>query len=247
MRLTLLIPAINEVDGIERTLKRFPRQALEQDGHSTEILVVDGGSSDGTAQRAEALGARVVVDRRRGYGRAYKTGFAACDGDLVVTADADDTYPLDGLPEFLKAFREQRLDFATLDRFAAMAAGSMSPMHRFGNHVLSTTARLLYGARLHDSQSGMWILNRRALDALPFDSFADGMAFSQELKLAAYASKELRCAELPGRYYPRVGEAKLASWRDGTRNLGRMVRQRFRRRVSGKAGLKKERKSFPEP
>jgi hypothetical protein len=81
----------------------------------------------------------------------------------------------------------------------------------------------------------MWILSRRALERIPLDRLSDGMAFSQELKLTAYRHPELKAAELPGRYYARVGDAKLSRWRDGLGNLWRLLRLRFRRDAPWKA------------
>lgn len=226
VHLTVLLPTLNEAEGIVSTLRRLPRDALQAAHFDVDVWIVDGASTDGTAERAQALGAHVIVEQRRGYGRAYKTALARVPGDVVVTADADDTYPLDQLPQLLSTFFERGLDFATINRFAKLESGSMSATNRFGNAVLSLAARMLFGVRLRDSQSGMWILNRRALERLPLESLSDGMPFSQDLKLAAFGHPHLRAAELPGRYRPRVGEAKLLRWSDGTRNLRGLLRRR---------------------
>ncbi len=228
MRLVVLLPALNEAEGIGRTLHRLPKDALATSGWELEVLVVDGASTDGTAQVAAGLGAKVLVEARRGYGRAYKSGLPHADGDVVVTADADDTYPLDELVDYLAAYQTRRLDFATVDRFAHLEKGSMSLTHRIGNRILSAAARLLFRVRLHDSQSGMWILSRQAIRSLPLQDMSDGMAFSQEIKLAAFRGGHLRAAELPGRYHPRVGQEKLVRWQDGPRNLWSLVKRRLR-------------------
>jgi len=227
VRVTLVLPTLNEAEGLPRTLARLPRERLRAMGHALDVLVIDGDSTDGTPSVAERLSARVIVERQRGYGRAYKTGLAAAGGDLVVTCDADDTYPLDLLPDLLERFLSGGYDFAVVDRFAGVERGAMSATNRFGNRVLSLTARLLYGVTLHDSQSGMWILTPRAIARLPIAALSDGMAFSQEIKLYALRDPELKATELPGRYYVRVGDAKLSRWRDGLRNLWRLVRGRF--------------------
>lgn len=212
------------------TLRRLPRAALEKRGWTVRVLVVDGASTDGTPEAARAGGAEVLVEPRRGYGRAYKAGFAvAGDADVVVTADADDTYPLDQLPDLLDGFQKDRLDFATVNRFAGLEKGAMTATNRFGNGILNLAARILFGVRIRDSQSGMWILSRRALGLLPAPKFSEGMPFSQEIKLWSLRSRALRGRELPGRYYPRIGEEKLLRWRDGFGNLWRLLRFRFRR------------------
>jgi glycosyltransferase involved in cell wall biosynthesis len=236
VRVVLLLPTLNEAQGLPRTLARLPRERLRAQGHRLEVLIVDGASTDGTPDVAERLGARVIDEPRKGYGRAYKTGFAAAaDAHLVVTADADDTYPLDLLPDLLERFASGGYDFATIDRLASLERRAMGATNRFGNWVLTTTARLLYGVTLRDSQSGMWILSRRALERLPIEALSDGMAFSQQIKLHAMRDRELRSIELPGRYYVRIGEVKLARWRDGLRNLWQLVRGRFSMARRGQA------------
>lgn len=229
MRVSFVLPALNEARGIERALARIPREALQRAGFRVDVLVVDGQSTDGTPDRARALGARVLVEPRRGYGRAYKTGLAAAQGDWIVTGDADDSYPFEQAVDILREAQERNLDFATLNRYAHLEPRSMSALHRVGNFILTWTLRLLFSTRLRDSQSGMWVLRRATRDRLPLERMSDGMAFSAELKVRAFRDPGLSCAELPGGYRPRVGQKKLASWRDGWRNFWALVRLRFRR------------------
>jgi glycosyltransferase involved in cell wall biosynthesis len=219
MRITFLIPTLNEVEGIRRTIGVLPIKELEALGHSAEVLVIDGASTDGTPDAARSLGARVINEPRLGYGRAYKTGLANAEGDIIVTGDADGTYPLEKTPTYLRLMREAGLDFVTLNRYGEMAPGAMSFKHRFGNRVLSTALRMTYGFRIQDSQSGMWIMTRQAVARLPLEALGDGMSFSQEIKIEAFRHPRIAAAELPGAYRPRIGEAKLNSWRDGLGNL----------------------------
>jgi glycosyltransferase involved in cell wall biosynthesis len=229
MRISFVIPSLNEREGIRDSLDKIPKAGLEAIGHEVEILVIDGASTDGTADVARAWGAQVIVEERRGYGRAYKTGFAQSHGDVVITGDADGSYPFDDAPLILKRFEANGFDFFTMDRFAHLEPGSMTFMHKVGNWVLSGVTRLLFGIQLHDSQSGMWVIRRRALQILPYESFSDKMPFSEELKIMAFRTRVLKCAELPGRYLPRLGRAKLSSWKDGLMNLGYLFRLRFRK------------------
>lgn len=234
MRLAIVIPSLNEATGIAKTLERLPRAELERVGYEVDVLVVDGASTDGTPDVAQSLGARVVTEGRRGYGRAYKAGFdEVAQADVVVTADADDTYPLDALPDWLRRFDEESWDFVTINRFAQLAPGSMRRMHWFGNRALSLAARLLFWVRVGDSQSGMWIIRRRVRAGLPLHRMGNGMSFSQEIKLVAMRNRAWKSSEWRGRYYPRVGEEKLMSWRDGLANLWRLVAFRFRRLKAG--------------
>ncbi|MCA1814211.1 MAG: glycosyltransferase family 2 protein [Halobacteriales archaeon] len=223
--LSLVIPALNEEQGIGAVIDEVPRDALRKMGWDVEVLVVDGESADRTRDIATQRGARVIVEPRKGYGRAYKTGFARAKGDVIATADADLTYPVSDLPQLLELFEREKLDFLTTDRFADLEQGAMRTKHRVGNWVLSTAARVLFMRSIRDSQSGMWLLRRSALDKLVLT--ADGMPFSEEIKLEAFRHPALRSQEVPIRYRVRVGEVKLQSWDDGVENLVFLLRKRF--------------------
>jgi len=223
--LSLVIPSLNEEDGIGAVLDEVPRQALAKEGWDVEVLVVDGESVDRTREIAKAKGARVIVEPRKGYGRAYKTGFKHARGEVIATADADLTYPVGDLPKFLHLLERENLDFLTTDRFAELEDGAMRPKHKFGNWVLTTAAKLLFWRNIRDSQSGMWVFRRSVLDKLTLT--ADGMPFSEEIKVEAFRHPELKCREVPIRYRVRVGEVKLNSWSDGLENLFFLLRKRF--------------------
>lgn len=223
--LSLVIPAMDEEQGIGAVLDEVPRDALGQRGWDVEVLVVDGESKDRTREIAAKKGARVIVEPRRGYGRAYKTGFKLARGDVIATADADLTYPIEDLPGLLEVLDRERLDFITTDRFGELDQGAMRGLHKVGNSMLSLAARLLFWRAIRDSQSGMWVFRRAALDHLTLT--ADGMSFSEEIKIEAFRSPDLRCKEVPIRYRVRVGEVKLDSWGDGMENLFFLLRKRF--------------------
>ena len=228
MKVSFVIPTLNEVEGIGRTLEDVDLDALARRGWEHEFIVVDGSSTDGTQDEAAQRGAQVIDEPRKGYGRAYKTGFAAATGDVIVTGDADGTYPFDEAHRFIDLLLEHDVDFLTCDRYADLGEGAMSAKHRLGNWVLTTTTRVLFRVRLRDSQSGMWIIRRSALPALDADTLPDGMAFSQEIKIRALRDPRVRAAEVPGALRARVGEVKLESWRDGMGNLTALWRLRLR-------------------
>lgn len=188
-----------------------------------EILVVDTNSKDRTRGIATEKGAIVIDEPRRGYGRAYKTGFEKASGEYVATLDADMTYPANEIPALLEMLESKSLDFITTNRFARMEKGAMSAKHRFGNWVLSATARLLFRVKLKDSQSGMWVFRRSVLAILMVES--DGMSYSEELKVEAF--RKAKAAEVPISYGVRMGEAKISSWGDGLGNLKFLFKKRF--------------------
>jgi glycosyltransferase involved in cell wall biosynthesis len=230
MKVSLVIPTLDEEGGIGPTLDAVDRRAFAERGWDLEVVVVDGDSRDRTREEAGRRGARVVVEPRRGYGRAYKRGFAEATGDVIVTGDADGTYPLERAHEFVDLLLREGLDFLNCDRYANLEAGAMSAKHRFGNWVLSATARVLFGIRLRDSQSGMWVIRRAALPALDVEAMSEGMAFSQEVKIEAIRRLRGRFREVPAGLRPRIGEPVLSSWRDGLGNLRALYTWRFRRK-----------------
>ena len=93
MKISVVIPALNEEGIVGKTVQSIPREKLEEMGLETEIIVVDNASTDNTAQEARAAGARVVHESHRGYGNAYKRGLNEASGDIIVMGDADGTYP----------------------------------------------------------------------------------------------------------------------------------------------------------
>jgi len=189
----------------------------------TEILVVDTNSDDRTKEIAASLGAIVLDEPRRGYGRAYRTGFENAKGEFIATLDADMTYPATDLPGLVDMLDVEGLDFITTNRFARMEKGAMRTKHRVGNWVLSTATRLLFRVRVRDSQSGMWVFRRSVLDVVKLESL--GMAMSEEIKIEAF--RKARAKEVPITYRVRIGEVKLNSWRDGLGNLKFLFRKRF--------------------
>jgi len=224
VKLTVVIPTMNEADSIGQVIDEVEKHLSGIEGH--EILVVDTDSKDGTVEIAVKRGARVVEEPRRGYGRAYKTGFKEAKGNYIATLDADCTYPPDRIPEFMRILDSDRADFIIGDRLSGLSPGAMSLLHRIGNGILNVTARLLFRIPLRDSQSGMWVFRRDLLNSLRVAS--DGMPFSEEIKIEAM-TKGFRVEQIPIEYRPRVGEKKLQTFGDAWKNLKYLFSKRFGR------------------
>ena len=225
-KLTIVIPALNEEQGIEKTIRAIPRAEIDRIGYQSQVLVVDNGSDDATAQLAASAGAEVVSESNRGYGTALKKGFAAAAGDVIVTADADATYPLEDIPRLVQILDSENLDFITTNRFALLQKEAMSNRNRIGNAVLSWTMRLLFGIRIEDSQSGMWVFRKSILKRLKLSS---NTPLSQEIKIEACHFARCRWREVPIQYRPRSGKAKLGGWKVGAGNLIHLMTKRLRR------------------
>lgn len=217
-RITVIIPCLNEEQGIEKVLHRMP-------SFVDQVIVVDNGSTDRTADVAMSLGAEVIREPVRGYGRAYKKGFSRATGDIIITLDGDHSYPPDAISYLLEAFLHLQVDFLNACRFPVRDSEAMSFKHKCGNWILSLAMSLLYFRWVRDSQSGMWVFRRSILEHMTLES--DGMAFSEEIKVEALKRKNIRFAELSIMYTSRLGEIKLNPWRDGIHNLLFLVRKRF--------------------
>lgn len=217
LRLSVVIPCYNEEDGVREVLGRIPKCV-------DEIVVVDNNCTDRTAEVAASLGARVVAEKRPGYGAAYKAGLAAATGDVVITMDGDGTYPPEEIARLVDALADRRWDFLSASRFPLVDQKAMGWTNRLGNGVLTVTAMLLFFVPIRDSQSGMWVFRRSVLGRLRLTS--DGMPFSQEIKLEAIL-RGCRFGEEHIPYGARIGEVKLQKWRDGWLNLLFLVRKRF--------------------
>lgn len=220
-RITAIIPCLNEEQGIGKILRAMPEFV-------DEVIVVDNNSTDRTAQVAQDLGAKVIREEVRGYGRSYKRGFAAATGDLMVTLDGDHSYPVDALSYLIEAFLHLDVDFLNASRFPVRDRRAMSFKHKLGNLVLSLAMSALYLRWVRDSQSGMWVLRRSIINKMQLES--DGMAFSEEIKIEALKNSRIRFGEISIQYSSRLGEIKLNPWRDGFYNLFFLVKKRFSRR-----------------
>jgi len=215
-KLTIIIPALNEEQAIVRVLKSIPSAELKKMGYQPEVMVIDNGSTDKTKLLAIRNGAKVIVQPVRGYGNAYKAGFSNADTDIIVTGDADLTYPFEEIPRFLRLMKKEKLDFINTDRLSNVKKESMHWTHQFGNWFLTKICRVLWwGFPFKDSQSGMWIFKQPVWEKL--NVMSSGMPFSQELKIEAY-TKNFKVKEVPIEYRARVGDVKLRGFSDAIGN-----------------------------
>jgi glycosyltransferase involved in cell wall biosynthesis len=216
--ITIIIPCLNEEQGIEKVLRAMPEFV-------DEVIVVDNASTDRTSDVARSLGAKVIREDVRGYGRAYKRGFAVATGDLIITLDGDHSYPVDALSYLIEAFLHLDVDFLNTSRFPVRDSSAMSFKHKVGNLMLSVAMSVLYFRWVRDSQSGMWVFRRSIIKDMKLES--DSMAFSEEIKVEVLRNSRLRFGEISILYSARLGEKKLNPWRDGIQNLWFLAKKRF--------------------
>ena len=214
--ISVVMPCLNEEDSIAICVQKA-KEWLERSGYRGEVLVVDNGSTDRSRELALAAGARVIEEPRRGYGRAYLTGIPQAQGKYIIMGDCDDTYDFTNLEPLIAPLRDG-YDLVVGNRYAGgIRPGAMTWSHRYiGTPVITFLLRTFTGARLGDSQCGLRAFTREAYQRLGLHS--TGMEFASEMILKAMR-RELRVAEVPISYFPRVGEAKLNTFRDGWRHL----------------------------
>jgi glycosyltransferase involved in cell wall biosynthesis len=212
---SVVIPCLNEAENIEACV-RAAREALDEMQVLGEVVVADNDSDDESALLAERAGARVIVERRRGYGSAYLAGLADSRGRYIVMADADLTYDFDEIPRFVAAL-EDGAEMVIGDRMKNIHPGAMPWLHRYvGNPILTGLLNLFFRTGVNDAHCGMRALRRDVLARL--DLRTTGMEFASEMVIRA-SKERLRIAEFPIEYHPRGGESKLSSFRDGWRHL----------------------------
>ncbi|KHO53809.1 MAG: Glycosyl transferase [archaeon GW2011_AR13] len=224
--ISFVIPALNEEKAIKRVIKEIPVDELKNKGYEIEIMIVDNGSIDKTGYIAKKNGATVFIQPVRGYGNAYKAGFANAHGEIIITGDADCTYPFKDSPKFLEILEKENLDFINTNRLHNVHKDNMHWTHQFGNWFLATLCKTLWWQfPFKDSQSGMWIFKKNAWKKLNVKS--SGMPFSQELKIEA-CTKGCKCKEIEITYGARVGEVKLRGLRDAFGNTFHLFKKRIK-------------------
>lgn len=228
--MSVIIPTHNEAQAIGRVLVDLPYALI------SEVIVVDSNSSDGTPEIAVKMGARVVQEPRRGYGRACLTGLDAADGpDIIVFLDGDYSDRPSELAIVLAPITEGRADITLGSRLREQRIPGALPWHQvLGNRLAATLIRLLYGLRITDL--GPFRAGRAdVLRALQLKETTYGWAVEMILKGALAG---FRIVEVPVSYYPRIGKSKISGTLKGTVGaawfiLSLIVRYYFRRRRTG--------------
>jgi glycosyltransferase involved in cell wall biosynthesis len=212
---SVVIPCLNEAENIQECVAAA-LSAIAAMGVPGEVVVADNDSEDDSARLAEKAGARVIVERRRGYGSAYLAGFAASRGRYIVMADADLTYDFNEIPRFVAAL-DDGAEMVIGDRMDNIQPGAMPWLHQYvGNPLLTGFLNLLFRTGISDAHCGMRALRRDVLPRL--DLRTTGMEFASEMVIRA-SKEKLKIAEFPIEYHPRGGQSKLSSFRDGWRHL----------------------------
>lgn len=218
--ISVVMPCLNEEETIGTCIQKA-QNTLEELGIHGEVIVADNGSTDASVAIAERLGARVVHQTVRGYGAAYLAGIAAAEGQYIIIGDSDDTYDFTDLERFITPLRNG-YDFVMGSRLKGkILPGAMPKLHRYiGNPILTGILNLLFRSGVSDAHCGMRAFTREAYQQMALQT--TGMEFASEMVISATKAK-LKITEVPIIYFPRKGESKLNSFRDGWRHLRFML------------------------
>jgi glycosyltransferase involved in cell wall biosynthesis len=216
--LSVVIPALNEEDGIQEIAERVlrTRPMLQQVGVADlELIVVDDGSTDRTPEIVASIpGVRLIQHRvNQGYGAALKTGFAAASGEWIGFLDADGTYPPEHFPNLYEKAVCEEADIVIGSRMAG-ADSQMPPVRRLGNLIFAAFVSLLSAKKVTDSASGMRIFKKSILEQIY--PLPDGLNLTPVMSTRAL-HEQLKTVEVPIPYSERVGRSKLSVVRDGMR------------------------------
>lgn len=216
--LTILMPCLNEAETLAVCIQKA-KTFLQSESIHGEILIADNGSTDGSQQIAEQLGARVISVPVRGYGAALKSGIQHAYGRYIVMGDADDSYNFLNLAPFLTKLREG-FDLVMGNRFkGGIVDGAMPFLNRYlGNPVLSFIGRTFFKSKIGDFHCGLRGFRRDSFQNLELQG--DGMEFASEMVVKA-TLKKLKITEVPTQLFPdgRSRKPHLRPWRDGWRHL----------------------------
>lgn len=218
-----MLPCKNEARALGEVLSRIPKGI-------DEIIVVDNNSKDKTENTAKAFGVKVIRETREkngiGYGYSLATGIKKSTGDIIICMDGDGSYPINDIPKLVKIMDEKQLDFISCNRIPFKNRKNMSSMRTFGVKVLNLVFWLLYGHKIHDSLSGMWVFNRKVINNISL--FEGDWNFSLEIKLNAVRNPQIRFAEHPIFYHDRIFDiSKQNLLKTGIRHFLFLLKKKF--------------------
>ncbi|HUB93413.1 MAG TPA: glycosyltransferase family 2 protein [Verrucomicrobiae bacterium] len=224
-KITVCLPCRNEANHLHEVVKRIPKFV-------DEIIVISNASKDNTVEVAKKLGVKALEDNRKiggiGYGFAHMTGIENATGDIVVGADGDATYPLEDLAQIIDYLIDHNLDFISCNRYPLQAGVKIPFKLQLGVNVLNWEVRMLYGKKIHDILSGMWVFRNTVTSDLHL-TMGD-WNLSPQIKINAMLQPNIRFAEYSIAQHQRMGESKQAHYKTGFQHLWWIFKNRLRTR-----------------
>ncbi len=220
--ITVCLPCRNEGKHLKETIKLIPKFV-------DEIVVISNKSTDDTVAQAKKLGLTVYEDDRTlngiGYGYAHMTGFKKAKSDIIVAADGDATYPLEDLARILDHFLDSELDFLSCNRYPVQKGTKIPATLRLGVWTLNKEVRVLYGFKVNDILSGMWVFKRPIVKKLNL-TMGDWNICPQ-IKINAYRDPKISFGELSIAQHERQGESHQQYLKTGFSHAFWILKNRF--------------------
>lgn len=209
--LSIILPALNEEKAIGITLDRI-NNTLKESRTNAEVIVIDDGSKDRTAEIAKSKGVRVISHRvNLGYGVSLKDGFDSAKGDILCCIDADSTYPPEEIPKIYNYYLTHDVDMVVGSRLKGRCKG-MPFIRKVGNKVLSRFAGMMLETRISDLTSGMRIISKKRYKSLL--PLSNNLDFTVKMTLKC-AARKMKVVEIPIEYDERRGVSKLSATKHG--------------------------------
>ncbi len=222
MKVSLVLPCRNEANHLAEVVKRIPKSV-------DEIIIVSNNSKDNTVEVAKKLKAIAIEDNRViggiGYGFAHMTGIAKASGDIIVGADGDATYPIEELEKVIDHLIDDRLDFISCNRYPLQEGTKIPFKLRLGVGTLNWEVRLLYGIKINDILSGMWVFKKSAIKHLSLNMGEWNL--SPQIKINAAQHPRIKFAEHSIAQHQRLGETKQSHWKTGFSHMRWIFLNRF--------------------
>lgn len=221
--ISLVLPCRNEEKALRETLRFLPKSV-------DEVIVVDNGSTDKTSEIAANFGAKVFFESRNkhgiGYGFALARGIRKASGDIIVCMDGDGSYPVTKIEKIIEQLDRKDLDFVSCNRLPFRDRKKMSFLRVFGITILNWSVFLLFGYKIRDSLSGMWVFRRKVIRNLALSE--GGWNLSLEIKLNVITNPGIKFSELSIPYHDRIFDSsKQNLFRTGLEHLIFLFRKRL--------------------
>jgi glycosyltransferase involved in cell wall biosynthesis len=224
-KVAVIIPCHNEASGIADVINKIPHDRLTRNFFDIRVYVVDNNSTDDTAAVAQAAGATVIRETKKGKGNAMRTGFRSLpkDTDYVVMLDGDDTYNSDEIMRLIEPLHSNFCDVVIGSRLSGkMLDDSMKGFNRFGNWFFTNAVRIIYQANTTDVLTGYFAWKKHVIDDLHPHLVSEGFAIEMEM-VTKMAKLGHDMSSVPISYHPRAGESNLRPVHDGARILKMLV------------------------
>jgi glycosyltransferase involved in cell wall biosynthesis len=221
-KITVCLPCRNESGHLREVIQRIPKFV-------DEVIVISNASNDNTVALAKKLGLKALEDNRTiggiGYGFAHMTGIENATGDIIIGADGDATYPIEDLAKIIDTLLDNDLDFISCNRYPLQVGTHIPFKLRLGVGTLNTEVRLLYGTKINDILSGMWVF--RSTIATELKLTMGEWNLSPQIKLNAILNPKIAFAEYSIAQHQRMGESHQAHYKTGFQHLWWIFKNRL--------------------